>query len=96
MPSAISAVSMDIPDPQVGSYDGTYMFLNARGDGAVKVIVPTKSEKIAKLTPFARRFVGKISAVHANAGASTHCGEVSVHAVSEGCEGDEPGRRRCR
>ncbi len=53
------------------------MFLNANGDGAVKVIVPTKSENIAKLTPLARRLVGKISAVQAKAGASMHCKAVS-------------------
>ena len=50
----------------------THMVLNASGDGAVKVIVPTNSENIAKLTPLARRFVGKISAVQTKAGASTH------------------------
>ena len=49
------------------------MVLNARGDGAVKVIVPTKSVKIARLTPLARRLVGNISATQAKPGASTHC-----------------------
>lgn len=48
------------------------MFLNAKGEGAVKVMVPTKSEKMAKLTPLARKLVGNISAVQAKDGASTH------------------------
>ena len=74
----------------------TYMFLNASGDGAVKVIVPTKSENIAKLTPLARRFVGKISAVHAKAGASTHCGNVSIQSILRWVEIEgEPGRQLC-
>jgi len=37
------------------------MFLNANADGVVYVIAPTKFANIARLTPFARIFVGKIS-----------------------------------
>ena len=48
------------------------MFLNANGEGAVKVIVPTNTLKSVRLTPLARRCVGKISAVQMNVGASTH------------------------
>jgi hypothetical protein len=46
--------------------------LNANGDGAVNVIVPTKRANIARLMPLARRWVGKTSAAQMKDGASTH------------------------
>ncbi len=51
----------------------SYIFWNATGAGVEKVIAPIKNADIARLMPLARRFVGKTSAAHTTAGASTHC-----------------------
>lgn len=49
------------------------MLLNANADEDVKVMAPAQFAKKAKLKPFARIVVGKISAAQMIAGASTHC-----------------------
>lgn len=54
------------------------MFLNATGAGVEKVMAPTKNANIARLTPLARKFVGKTSAAQITAGASTHFSYFSI------------------
>lgn len=76
-PTSVRGFSTHMPCHKMTTQ--AHMFLNASGEGAVKVMVPTKMLKRERLTPLARSCVGKISAVQINVGASTHCHHISAY-----------------